>query len=387
MTGTDELNIVVDFGSSSIKAGYAGDDVPMVVFPSCMSNTKTKGESIEWGDNSFTCPIQRGLVTDWDHVTKLWEKTFVELAVKETETVTVTLTESLKATTGDRAKWAEILFDTFHVPSICIGNTSSLAVFASGRTTGVAVECGAGLTSSVPVFEGLALTHAAVTMDYGGQDISAALRKALMDNGHSIDLNDAKSMKETHCLVDPHLTAHDEHEVPISHGHDESHGHDDMDTFLLPDGTEVILPRKLFSQCTSKLLNNPNVDTALSVGGIVKQTFESLSLCDDSIRRDLMGNILLAGGTSLLPGLGDRLQHDLTRIIANHNDPRQNFQHELKVFPSSYYREPGYTFQRKYAPWIGASIVGSLEEQSTMKITRQDWDEDAESFFWQTRCF
>lgn len=368
----DELNVVVDFGSSSIKAGFAGDDVPLLVIPSCLSvNTKT--ESIEWSENGTNCPIQRGAVVDWDPIPKLWEKVFASLGIKETETVTVTLTESLKATTTDRAKWAEILFDTFHVPSVCIGNTSSLTVFASGRTTGVAVECGAGLTSSVPVFQGLALTHAAVNMDYGGQDISAALRKALIESGHPIDFLDAKTFKETHCMV----VLHDE--TDIDH---------EMETYLLPDGTEVTLQKKIFHQCTSKLLDNASLDTALTVGGIVKQTFESLSLCDDSIRRELMGNILLAGGTSLLPGLGDRLQHDLSKRIIDHHDSRLQFQqNELKVFPSSFYREPGYTFQRKYAPWIGGSIVGSLEEQSTLKITRQDWDEDADSFFWQTRCF
>jgi actin-related protein len=36
-----------------------------------------------------------------------------------------------------------------------IGNSSALTMFAAGRTTGIAVECGAGLTSSVPVFEGI----------------------------------------------------------------------------------------------------------------------------------------------------------------------------------------------------------------------------------------
>ena len=45
-------------------------------------------------------------------------------------------------------------------------------MFASGRTTGIAVECGAGVTSSVPVFEGLALSHAAVYSDFGGQEIT-----------------------------------------------------------------------------------------------------------------------------------------------------------------------------------------------------------------------
>ena len=45
--------------------------------------------------------------------------------------------------------------------------------------SGIAVECGAGVTTSVPVFEGLALSHAAMCVDYGGQDISANLKRLL----------------------------------------------------------------------------------------------------------------------------------------------------------------------------------------------------------------
>lgn len=36
------------------------------------------------------------------------------------------------------------------------------------------------------------------------------------------------------------------------------------------------------------------------------QVWDSLALCDDSIKKDLMHNVLLSGGTSLIPGLGDR---------------------------------------------------------------------------------
>jgi hypothetical protein len=103
-------------------------------------------------------------------------------------------------------------------------------------------------------------------------------------------------MKETHCYVDPYPRAEPD---PTD---------DEVDTYVLPDGTEVNLPKKIFHQSTARLLDNPALDTPLTVGGIVKQTFESLSLCDETLRGELMGNILLAGGTSLLPGLGDRLQ-------------------------------------------------------------------------------
>jgi actin-related protein len=55
----------------------------------------------------------------------------------------------------------------------------------------------------------------------------------------------------------------------------------------------------VFSDCAESLLVNDKKDPST---GIVNQVLESLSLCDESIKRDLMQNVVLSGGTSLLPG-------------------------------------------------------------------------------------
>lgn len=94
----DEVVIVVDPGSSSVKAGYSGDDVPVSVFPSCSSKIKSRLESIEFDDSfggqeDYFHPIHRGVVTDWDSIEKLWYKIFEELGVKDTETMSIMLAE------------------------------------------------------------------------------------------------------------------------------------------------------------------------------------------------------------------------------------------------------------------------------------------------------
>ena len=98
----DEVVIVVDPGSSSVKAGYSGDDVPICVFPSCFSKSKTRLESIEHEDTNthhhsdYSHPIHRGVVNDWDNIEKLWYQIFDELGVKDTETMSIMLAEVLK---------------------------------------------------------------------------------------------------------------------------------------------------------------------------------------------------------------------------------------------------------------------------------------------------
>lgn len=94
----DEVVIVVDPGSSSVKAGYSGDDVPTCIFPTLSSKSKTRQESIEYSESNGnnpenSHPIHRGVVKDWDSIEKLWYQIFDELGVKDTETMSIMLAE------------------------------------------------------------------------------------------------------------------------------------------------------------------------------------------------------------------------------------------------------------------------------------------------------
>lgn len=76
----------------------------------------------------------------------------------------------------------------------------------------------------------------------------------------------------------------------------------------------------------------------------------------------------------LFTGFGDRLNTELITRLASDPDPRnQNLAASVRVIPNSLYREPGYTLQRKYAPWIGASLAASFETyHKCLKISGQE---------------
>ena len=69
-------------------------------------------------------------------------------------------------------------------------------------------------------------------------------------------------------------------------------------TFVLPDGNEVTVDNSIFSDCTASMFANERSNN----GGVGSTTFEALMLCDESIRKDISQHIILAGGTSMLPG-------------------------------------------------------------------------------------
>jgi actin, other eukaryote len=204
------------------------------------------------------------------------------------ESTSVFLVESCKATPQDRAKWAELLFETYHSPSICMGSSAPLSIFASGRTTGLAVECGAGLTCTVPIFEGLVLKHAVVNTDFGGQDISYHLKRLFNEKNINIDMQNAKMVKERMAFAQGYASK------------DMPHTTQPAASFSLPDGNDVTVDSRIFSACSESLFVK-DVDTGLG-GGLIANVYESISLCDESVRRDLANAIVISGGTSMLPG-------------------------------------------------------------------------------------
>jgi len=377
--------LIVDIGSSSIKAGFSGEDTPSSVFPSCLASNgkhprtlesidaytptekeKSNNDYDEYGNKSLH-PVVRGSFKDWEGLEKLWDATLDHVGVLLPEAFPVMIIESPTTTIQDRRNWAELLFEKYKIPSLCFGNSSACTVFAAGRTSGLVVDCGAGITTTVPVFEGLALKHAEICIQYGGQDTSALLRKILIDMNISVELSDAKLLKETFASVSAAETREE--------------------SFYLPDGRHVTVPSRIFTECTAPIFKGSYVPpagenvhpAAIPASGITNQIFESWSLSDDGIRKDLAQNIILTGGSSFIPGLGDRIENELTEKINATLDQRGIPLYSTRVLPSSSFKEAGYSYQRKFAPWIGGSLIASLENFKNIRITRQEYEEDADS--------
>ena len=75
----------------------------------------------------------------------------------------------------NRCKMAEVMFEQFKVQSLSVMNTAALSMYSTGCVSGLIVECGEGISYTVPVFEGYALPHAQIKLEVAGQDITKQL--------------------------------------------------------------------------------------------------------------------------------------------------------------------------------------------------------------------
>uniref|UniRef100_A0A8C8ZED8 Actin related protein 1A n=1 Tax=Prolemur simus TaxID=1328070 RepID=A0A8C8ZED8_PROSS len=341
------------WGSGVIKAGFAGDQIPKYCFPNYVGRPKhvrvmagalegdifigPKAEEHR-GLLSIRYPMEHGIVKDWNDMERIWQYVYSKDQLQTfSEEHPVLLTEAPLNPRKNRERAAEVFFETFNVPALFISMQAVLSLYATGRTTGVVLDSGDGVTHAVPIYEGFAMPHSIMRIDIAGRDVSRFLRLYLRKEGYdfhsSSEFEIVKAIKERACYLSINPQKDETLETEKAQ-------------YYLPDGSTIEIGPSRFR--APELLFRPDLIGEESEG-IHEVLVFAIQKSDMDLRRTLFSNIVLSGGSTLFKGFGDRLLSEVKKLAPK----------DVKI---------------RVRAW--GSILASLDTFKKMWVSKKEYEED-----------
>ena len=352
------MTIVLDVGMSEIKAGIAGEDLPSTRIPNLFYHDKT---AMEVENNYHLSEFLEESKCEKEYCRCCKDKEF------NYDLLSILLTEMKQKYNNDSLLWVkthdqristtqfyEILFEQIGMKQFYSVPSPVLVSLGNSVTEGIVLECGSQAVHSSIVYKGYLLENPLVHKNYGGEYIIDQERKKLINEKSELlpvlSSNASDSYREF--VYDNFIE-----EVKKSKGLEM---YEDKD------------PRKLKAIEISNELDNatnslyfPENQTEETLG-LDLMILKSLFKCDYDVLNECSHKLMLAGGNSLIPALGQK-------IITKINSLLPQLQIECVT--------PNNALYQKYAAWRGGSIVASADMMKDVWVSKEQYEEKGPAVF------
>ena len=358
--------IIIDLGSSEIKAGFFDNSSPKIRLKNIIGDSlskrnnslinKNKEHYISsecdkyYNDLTIRYPIQRGVFIKDDDIQLIFEYILTQLGLdtQQMKEHPLLITEPINNKLSNSEKISEILFEKMNIPSLIFAKQPLLSLISLGYSTGVVLESGSDITQSCVSYEGYLIENSFYRYDYGGKDVGNILKILLKQNNPNINSNAfdnikvINEIKENQCYI---KTLKDENEDFVSIPSD----------YILPDGNKLVLnDEKILAP--EILFNNKLIFAEYLT--FHEMVINSINKVDINIKNKLYKTIILSGGNTKFKGIEEKMKTNLSYLMPRGVDIkiRTQINPELNC-------------------WNGGNIIASLNTFNKMLVNKKEWDE------------
>lgn len=362
--------IIIDFGSSEVKAGFKTDDsTPQIRFPSYIGEPKynkilrvlnrNNFESTEQfiGDEcelylgivKLRYPIRHGSFDNEKNISLFLNHIFSKLKLSEEKISQhpLLIAEPILNPKENREKIATLLFEKYDVPSLIFANQPSLSLFSFSDTTGVVLESGDGVSQICSILNGCAIPSSFIRSDFGGEDVTKYLQKLLKLKGHDF-ISDTEKLL-LHEIKKKYL------QITIEGKKDDTI----PSKYNLPDLNVITIDTE--KTMASKVLLKPSL-VGKDYLGLHQMIAACIEKVDFELRESLYPSIKLTGGNSCIKGLSEVLHTKIREIF-----PKNNTKIKIKSISPNY--------MSTISCWNGGKIIAGLGIFKDLLISKKDWEE------------
>ncbi|KAI9816126.1 MAG: Nuclear actin-protein involved in chromatin remodeling [Thelocarpon impressellum] len=193
---SEDTAIVVDNGSSTVRAGWSSDPSPRIQLPPIMSRYRDRklGRTFTFvGSEAYADATTRGqirsafeaasgIVSNWDVMEGILDYTFLKLGVDGAEGGVgrpIVMTEPVANLGYSRKMMTEIIFECYSAPSLAYGIDSLFSYQYNDGNTGLVVSSSHTSTHLIPVLDSTAMLTQATRLNWGGSQGAEYLLKLL----------------------------------------------------------------------------------------------------------------------------------------------------------------------------------------------------------------
>ena len=358
--------IIIDIGTSSIKAGLSGQEKPSLIFPNYFGEMKYSKSVGSWKDDDkkhiigndcnkyfgvvkLKYPLSHGIFNNSEDISSIFEYIYsnLDMSITEIKEHPVLIAEPLLNPQENRRNIAKVLFDTYKIEQIFFASQPILSLFSTSSTSGAVLESGDGVTQSCIIYEGYTIPGSYKRINLGGKEVTEYLQYLLNKKGHELRNSDGfqitKKIKEELCEI---CSPENENKL-------------EPKNYTLPDDSilEIGEERRL----APEILFNPLI-REYEYPGIQEILAESINKTNVDLKLQLYGSILLSGGNTNIKGMKERIYKEIKKLA-----PKKA---KIRLHTPS---------NPENCCWIGGNIISSLEISKEMWISVKEYMEKGEN--------